>query len=197
MFDYLNKSFFYNQLKELCIHLSQHGYTKDATDLTERFERPADRVHNNLLIAEALYEQNYNPDAFIFMDSAYSKMKSINIAAMWHREDFRYNQLSLLGNINSERTNLMGLEVLKGIHELDKFEGIVHRVDGIAQSGNFYDAREAIPENLTETEELICYTLILYYSTQIGESEQSRSTWRGMDNQIEKSFHYVFNFRGG
>jgi hypothetical protein len=130
------------------------------------------------------------------MDSAYSKMKSINNAAMWHREDFRYNQLSLLGNINSERTNLMGLEVLKGIHELEKFEGIIHRVDGIAESGNFYDAQGAIPENLTETEELICYTIILYHAARMDESEQSRSTWNGMDEQIQQLFHYVFNFRG-
>ncbi|HEX5172342.1 MAG TPA: ATP-binding protein [Cyclobacteriaceae bacterium] len=196
MFDYLNKSFFYNQLKDLTIHLSARGLLKEAIDITEGFERPADRVHNYILIAEGLYEKNYSPDAFIFLDSAYSKMKSINVPSLRHAEDFRFTQLSLLGRINSESTNRMGLEVLKSLNELDKFEGITHRVEGIASSGNFYEAEEAIPNNLTETEELTCYTLILYEAARTDEDEQSQSAWNGMDKQFNQLFHYVFNFRG-
>ncbi len=118
-----------------------------------------------------------DPSAFDYLDSVYSKSKDINYSQFnfgANRElDFRYNLILLMSRIGGRQLNALSDEVLSEIIEENKFRGISSRVYGVAEEGNFYRAKTAIPSTLTETEELI--HVHTYYGRLAGKKKPQKN----------------------
>ena len=66
------------------------------------------------------------------------------------------------------------------------------RVYGIAEEGNFYRAKMALPSTLTEGEELIARSIIMWQASRKKEAEAGGAKWTAMDEFITHNFNYIF-----
>jgi hypothetical protein len=66
-------------------------------------------------------------------------------------------------------------------------------VSGLAREGNYYRALMAIPNNLTESQDLQCRGLILLEASKRNELESGDTRWKELDNFLEWTETY-FNF---
>jgi hypothetical protein len=79
-------------------------------------------------------------------------------------------------------------EVIEG----NKFDGVISSVYGIAEEGNFYRALTAIPSTLTETQDLIARSFIIWQACRKKEAEEGVQKWKTMDEYITHDFNYIF-----
>jgi energy-coupling factor transporter ATP-binding protein EcfA2 len=195
-YEYVEKTFFLNQLKELCVNLVQAGKHKEAVALAEKFEKEHEKAFVYIAMAEKLYISKNDPSAFDYLDSVYSKSKDINYSQFnfgANRElDFRYNLILLMSRIGGRQLNALSDEVLSEIIEENKFRGILSRVYGVAEEGNFYRARTAIPSTLTESDELDTRAFILWQACRKKETAEEQLRWRAMDKFLTHDLNYIF-----
>ena len=85
--------------------------------------------------------------------------------------------------------------MLREIPEEFKFEGIISRVTGIAGEGNYYRSLTSIPKTLTESQDLICRTMILLEDCRTKERLQNNDRWNAFDENLNWARSYV-NFTG-
>ena len=72
-YEYLEKTFFLNQLKDLCVNLVLIGYHQEAVELAEKFEKDHEKAFAYNFMAENLYLKQASPETFIYLDSVFSK----------------------------------------------------------------------------------------------------------------------------
>ncbi len=195
-YEYLEKTFFLNQMKDICVNLAGAGRNKEAKQLAEKFEKEHEKTFAYIFMAEKVYMNKLSPDAFVFMDSALSKTRDIdysqfNFGAM-QAIDFRFNLILLMSRIGGRELNLLSDQFLKEIIEQNKFNGVVAKVYGVAEEGNFYRSYISIPATLTETEDLISRSLILWQACTKRETKEERKKWAAMDKFITTDFNYIF-----
>ncbi len=195
-YEYLEKTFFLNQLKELCVNLVQAGKHKEAVALAEKFEKEHEKAFAYISMAEKLYMSKNDPAAFDYLDSVYSKSKDINYSQFNYGSgeqiDFRFNLILLMSRIGGRQLNALSDELLSEIGDYRKFKGISSRVFGVAEEGNFYRAKMAIPSSLTETEELIAKSFIIWQACRKKETADEQSRWSAMDRFLTHDFNYIF-----
>ena len=63
---------------------------------------------------------------------------------------------------------------------------------GLAEEGNFYRAKSAIPPTLTETEDLFARAIIEWQAIRKKESLVDSTRWSAMDNFIARDNDYIF-----
>ena len=73
-----------------------------------------------------------------------------------------------------------------------KFSGIISRVFGVAEEGNFYRAMTAMPPTLTENQELFLQSLILWQASIEQQTDEEAARWKPMDTFFTHDFNYVF-----
>jgi hypothetical protein len=195
-YEYVEKTFFLNQMKDLCVNLVNAGKSEQAMQLAEKFQKDYEKTFAYIFMAEKVYMNNLSPQAFVFLDSALSKAKDVdysqfNFGAM-QAIDFRFNLILLMSRIGGRELNLMSDHFLKDIIEQNKFNGVFAKVYGVAEEGNFYRAFVSIPTTLTETEDLISRSLILWQACIKKEDEAERQKWTSMDKFIITDFNYIF-----
>ena len=101
--------------------------------------------------------------------------------------------INVLSTIGSQRINSLAREILRDIPEQQKFDAIYELVSGLAREGNYYRALIAIPNNLTESQDLQCRGLILLEASKRKELESGDNRWKELDNFLEWTEIY-FNF---
>ena len=147
-------------------------------------------------MAEKSYMKDADPSAFIYLDSVFSKTADIDFSifnfGLLKALDLRVNLILLLSRIGGRKPNELSQNFLSEIIEENKFNGVISRVYGVAEEGNFYRARTAIPSTLTETEDLTARSIILWQACRKKESADEKKQWRSMDNYITHDFNYIF-----
>ncbi len=195
-YEYVEKTFFLNQLKDLCVNLALGGKHREAVELAEKFEKDHEKVYAYIFMAEKLYMNKTDPSTFIYLDSVFSKSKDIdfsqfNFGAM-QSIDYRFNWILLMSRIGGRQLNSLSDNLLAEIIEEKKFIGVASRVYGVAEEGNFYRAKMAIPSTLTETEELIAKSFIIWQACRKKETADEQSRWSAMDRFLTHDFNYIF-----
>ena len=195
-FEYVEKTFFLNQLKDLCVNLALAGKQQEAVELAEKFEKNREKAFAYIFMAEKLYMKKTDPTTFVYLDSVFSKSKDIDFSqfnfGINQAIDFRFNLILLLSRIGGKQLNALSSKLLAEIIEGNKFFGVSSRVYGIAEEGNFYRAQTAIPSTLTETEELIARALIIWQAGRKKESKEGKHKWSAMDQFLMHDFNYIF-----
>lgn len=195
-YEYLEKTFFLNELKDLCVNLAIAGKHEAAIELAEKFERDHQKVFAYIFMAEKLYMKQAEPTAFIYLDSVFSKSKEIDFSQFNFGAnraiDFRFNLILLLSRIGGRALNSLSNNFLAEIIEQNKFNGVLSRVYGIAEEGNFYRAKMAMPSTLTETEELIARAFIVWQACKKNDLEKGAQKWTAMDEFVTHDFNYIF-----
>ena len=139
-------------------------------------------------MAEKLYLQQTDPSTFIYLDSVFSKSRNMNFN---QGLDIRYNLILLLSRIGGKELNSLSNNFLSDIIENSKFNGVVNKVIGVAEEGNFYRAKTSLPSTLTETEDLIARACILWQASIKKESEEERKNWMGLDQFLIYESNYI------
>ena len=83
-------------------------------------------------------------------------------------------------------------KILAEIIQGSKFDGVLNRLRGVAEEGNFYRAKSAIPPTLTETEDLYARVIIVWQAIRKKESLVDKTRWSAMDNFITRDSDYIF-----
>jgi len=195
-YEYVEKTFFLNQMKDLCVNLADAGKIEEAKQLAEKFEKEYEKTFAYIFMSEKVYMNNLNPQAFVFLDSALTKARDIDYSQFnfgaTQAIDFRFNLILLMSRIGGRELNLLSDQFLKDIIEQNKFNGVFAKVYGVAEEGNFYRAYVSIPATLTETEDLISRSLILWQACIKKETKGERKKWASMDKFITTDFNYIF-----
>ena len=195
-YEYLEKTWFINQMVDLCVNLSLAGQQKEAVFIAEKFEQDYEKAFSYIFMSESLYMKQTSPLTFVYLDSVFSKAKDVNFSkfnfGINQAIDFRFNLILLLSRIGGKQLNALSNNFLAEIIEQNKFDGILSRVYGVAEEGNFYRAKTAIPSNLTETQDLTARSFILWQACRKKETEQEHEKWKGMDDFITHDFNYIF-----
>ena len=96
-----------------------------------------------------------------------------------------------MSRIGSRSLNNLSDKIVAGMTENTKFFSINYWVNGIAEEGNFYKARMAIPATLTETEDLFARAYIIWQACRKKETTEERKKWVDMDDIFEFGFNYI------
>ena len=195
-YEYLEKTFFLNQLKDLCVHLALEGKQPEAAELAEQFENDNEKAFAYIFMSEQMYMKKTDPLAFVYLDSVFSKLKQVDFSlynfGSSRALDTRYKLVLLLSRIGGKKLNALSSGLLSEIVETNKFGGVQSRVYGVAEEGNFYRALTAIPSTLTETEDLGARSIIVWQACRKKESEAGIAHWTSMDEFITSFFNYIF-----
>jgi hypothetical protein len=182
-YEYLEKTFFLNQLKDLSIHLAMIGKKEEAVELAEKFEKDNEKAVAYILIGEKIYNDKTDPTAFVYLDSAFSKSKKVEFSQLLFGGgvEFRPALIRLLSRIGGRQLDGFSAGLLSEMIENNKLWGIINRVNGVAREGNYYRATTAIPSTLTETEDLVARVFILFNAIIKKESAKEGEKWAGLD----------------
>jgi len=191
-YEYLNQSFFLNQMKELSFNLARIGRIKESAQISEKFQKDSHKIISYIFNADKLYNMDYNPDSFILLDSAFSKMEDQNLSDLTYNEDYRFKLIHVLSKMGGERLNAMAKDILRDITEDDKFDAIQSYVWGSTADQNYYNAVSSIPKTLTESQELQCYGMLLWETCKQSENDNAHIGWEPMDFIMAYDQDYFF-----
>jgi hypothetical protein len=191
-YEYIEKTFFLNMMKQISTHLADVNKVKEAIQFVELFSKEEEKMLGYLAMSEEVYKKRTDPIAFLYLDSALSKYKRIDFTILPQETDPRNNGVRLLSRIGSERINQMSLEMLRNVDEGIKFGAILNQVVGVTSEGNFYRARTSIPNTLTETQDLQCRSMILLEACKKKESGTATKAWSAVDRFFEWERNYIF-----
>ena len=195
-YEYLEKTFFLNQLKDLCVNLSLAGKLPEAVELAEKFEKDHEKAFAYIFIAEKLYLKQTDPTAFVYLDSVFSKSKDVDFSqfnfGFNQAIDYRFNLILLMSRIGGKQLNALSNNFYAEIIEQNKFNAVLSKVYGIAEEGNFFRALTAIPSTLTETQDLNARAFIIWQACQKKEAEEGVHKWKAMDRFITHDFNFIF-----
>ncbi|MFD2203655.1 ATP-binding protein [Shivajiella indica] len=192
-YEYVEKNFFLNMMIQLAVNLAQYGKTEESVELAERFPSDAEKAFPYILMAKRAYQGNSDPQAFVYLDSVSSKTAGLDFNVLPQSLDSRPYFINVLSTIGSQSINNLTLEILRDIPEQRKFDAVFQLVSGIAREGNYYRALMAIPNSLTESQDLRCRGLILLEASKRKEIESGDSRWKELDNWLGWTETY-FNF---
>ena len=183
-YDYLERNFLANEVKDYSVHMARYGNAKEGIEMAESFAKDSEKAFAYHFMAKAVYQNNANPDAFLYLDSAVSKIRRMDISAIPVPLDPRICFVGLLSQIGGESINAMALDIYRDFQDdLKPFLTYIY-VDGIAAEGNYYRAYTAMPPTLTEEGDLLCFRLILWEECKKQEREAGNTRWRSMDQNF-------------
>ncbi len=188
--EYIEKTFLFNQLKDLSSYLAGIGKLQEAMAVSSEFEFPREKAFSYIFNAEKLYNTRYDPVAFPNLDSALRLMAEENFNILRPELDYRIKLVNLLGQIGGEKLNTLANSIVQDFFEGNKFQGITSKVRGIAAEGNYHLAMSAMPATLTETEELICYYYLLNEASKAHET--GVTDWSKLDSYLNFDLNYIF-----
>ncbi|RPA66748.1 ATP-binding protein [Cyclobacteriaceae bacterium YHN15] len=192
-YEYVEKNFFFNMMTQLAVNLTQYGKTMESIELAERFPSNAEKAFPYILMAKRAYQDNSDPQAFVYLDSVSSKTENLDFSVLPQSLDSRQFFINALSTVGSQRINSLAFQILKDIPEQRKFDGVYQLVSGMAREGNYYRALMAIPSNLTESQDLQARGLILLEASKRRELESGDRRWKELDNFLEWTESY-FDF---
>ncbi len=189
-YEYIETTFFLNQLKDLSVNLALHGRHKEAMGLAERMKEDYQKVYSYISMAENAYRKDTSAMTFVYLDSVFSINKRIDFNAS--PLDNRFNLVHVLSSIGGEQVNSKALEILRDFTQNAKTGGHFEMIWGVAREGNYYKAMSSIPSTFTESQDLNCRNLILWEECKKSESQTSAREWKSMDQFYTWEQVYVF-----
>lgn len=192
-YEYIEKTFFLNQVKYLCAHLASTGNKDFALELAGQFVALHEKLFCYVQMAEATY-QSQNPQFFIYLDSAMSTANQIDFETLNFQWDARYNLISFLMKVGGEKMNQLAFDIFRDIPEGIKFYATLRMAEGLAFEGNLFKAQSSIPPTFTENQELIACNVIVWKVCQKREQEQNSKVWERMDFSISGGWNYPIYF---
>lgn len=195
-YEYLEQTFFLNQLKDVCAGLAASGHTAEATALAEKFEKPHEKIFAYIAMADRLYKDPGYPQAFVYLDSVFSKKRELDSSRLsenlrWEWQ-YRYNLARLLSRIGGKDLNREAAKLVMELREEDRSQAIAARAEGIAREGNYYQARQALVSTLTQQEDLMGRTVILLQACQKNQTAAEAGKWKFMDENFTTGTNYIF-----
>jgi energy-coupling factor transporter ATP-binding protein EcfA2 len=195
-YEYIEKTFFMNQMKDAAVNLATAGYGNEAVAMAERFEEEHEKSYAYIFMAENVYLETQSPESFTYLDSALTKASRVDFSqfdfGVNQQIDIRQNLILLLSRIGGSELNEISNDLLREMVEGAKFSGIISRVYGVAEEGNFYRAYSAMPPTLTEGQELFLQSLILWQAAIAQQTEEEAERWKPMDTFFTHDYNYVF-----
>ncbi|MFN2374460.1 MAG: ATP-binding protein, partial [Cyclonatronaceae bacterium] len=148
-YEYIETTFFMNQMKDLATNLARSGFQDEAVAMAELFDRDHEKAFAYIFLAEQVYMSNKDPVAFVYLDSAMTNAGRIDFSAFNFGPntfiDVRNNLVLLLSRIGGRELNQISTDILREMIEGNKFTGVMARVYGVADEGNFYRSKTSIP----------------------------------------------------
>ena len=194
-YEYVEKTFFLNQLKDACVYLALAGKHEMATDLAEKFEELHEKAFAYIAMADHLYRQGADPFTFVCLDSVFSKSRTVDFTKFnygLNQLDYRFDLILTLSRIGGKALNAYSQTLLSEILQGSKFRGLISRVFGVSEEGNYYRAWSSIPAIVTEQEELFMKSIILWQASRKTESQEQKQQWGSMDDFFYSNFDYIF-----
>lgn len=195
-YEYLETTFFMNLMKDVAVNLATAGFRDDAVAMAERFEAEHEKAYAYIFMAENVYLEKQAPESFVYLDSALTKASRVDFSqfdfGVNRQIDIRQNLILLLSRIGGRELNEISNDLLREMIEAMKFSGIISRVYGVAEEGNFYRAYTAMPPTLTEGQDLFLQSMILWQAAIEKQSEEEAVRWKPMDTFFTHDFNYVF-----
>jgi hypothetical protein len=191
-FEYLEQTFFMNQVKDLLCHLITVDKKNATSRLANIFTSNEHKAWIYLSYAEKLLNANSDPDAFVFLDSALQKMQQQNFSTIHADLNYKPKLIKLLGQIGGEKLNAISAGIVMNFREGEKFAGILEQVRGNAAEGNYFSAASAMPSTFTERQELVVYYSLLQESCKARDKLTGNADWALMDKSYAWEEQYVF-----
>jgi len=181
---YLNYTFIYNQLLLLSKSLAINGYHQEAKSLIESTPDANYKTFIYGELANFLSTNRGEIASFVYLDSALQNNAIRGNNTMNFFVHPSYPIISTLAGIGGvemiSKAKSMFIEMQPGL----KGAGLFRYIRGIAWSGNYHRAVEAIPINGSSQSELNYYTLILT------EEANKMSTKKGWD-KIGENWNFI------
>jgi energy-coupling factor transporter ATP-binding protein EcfA2 len=190
-YEYLEKIFFLNMMNKLCMQLDAVGRSGDAVQLAGKFTEDEFKALCFQQMAEKAYSRDNDPVTFVYLDSVYSISRKIDFSNLPPDLDCRFGQIRVLSQIGSEALNSNADELLRDIPQEEKFYGILERIAGIAGEGNYYRALTSIPKTLTESQDLICRSIILREDSRAKEKGSGNTDWKAFDQYLDWKTDFI------
>lgn len=188
-YEYLNQSYFQNQLIDLIANLAAAQHMRRALSLSEQLP-PNSRGFALVAAADRLYA-TYQPQSFTMLDSAYSLLTSFDFNTIpvnnFPRHDSRRMLVYMLGKVGGEKAAQLADLQLKEFLENAKALGALAKMLGTATDGSYHKALATMPSTLTEDQELVCYYTLLGL---IAQERGQRAEWAGMDDFLLWDYRY-------
>ena len=106
-YEYLEKTFFLNQLKDLCVTLYCQANKQRPLTWQRNSRKTMKKPLSIFSWLKNLYKKQNDPGAFVYLDSVFSKSKNIDFSQFnFDRpRDFRYNLILLMSRIGGRKLN--------------------------------------------------------------------------------------------
>jgi len=158
--EYLNFTAIYNEVWQLALNLALNDHDEEAFTLVQTFPDANHKASVYSKLAQFIYGTSNKEKAFIYLDSAFSEREKVDEGSLG-QFDYRFEMLKVLSEVGGESMNKYAMDILTEMIEFKKPGGVIELVSGIADEGNFYNAVEAIPNNMPMSNELLSYSVIL------------------------------------
>jgi energy-coupling factor transporter ATP-binding protein EcfA2 len=193
-YEYLEKTFLLNQVKDLAAHLAAAGQPRTASQYAELLPNAHEKAFTYLLATDRTYDSPYSTQAFIYLDSAFSKIPSINFSLYANNFNFldvRYPLIRVLSRIGGNAMQSQIATFFRDITEGNKPNAFFERIYGIAREGNFYRALTAMPDRMTENDEMQFLTIIIHQAAKNREGIPGNADWYFLDQWADHDFYYI------
>lgn len=195
-YEYVETTFFMNQMKDLAVNLASTGYQEQAVEMAELFEKEHEKAFAYIFMGEKIYMERLDPTAFVYLDSALTKASRIDFSQFDiganNFIDIRYNLILLLSRMGGRELNQLASEFLREMIGENKYNGLFSRIYGVAEEGNYYRAYTAMLSTLTETQELNLLNVILWQASIRKENTEGGGHRASMDLYYTYDYNYIF-----
>ena len=169
--EYLNQTFFFNQVVELAGHFAKIGDKEETHKIINTITEVHFRMKAYFIIARAVHDGFYPEDTYHYIESGYKALDQFDPGPLDQTATYTFTIIETLSGLGSRELDLI---VDK---ELSKFYpwGSDEKNVGLIRRGKYYRALESIPESNTIPNNLSDYRLFLILdSSNLGSSKWSR-----------------------
>lgn len=184
------KTSFRNHMLQLAKHLALCKKVRESIQLIEMLDNDVMRLNAYAFVADYVYDNNFDPNTFIFLDSAFSKWKGLPNPNVSNPLEYRNRLVEVVEKVGSRKMRALSKDILRDTPEERKFAGAISLTKANCERGDFYRAMNSIPASLTESQDLNCKRVILWYAAKASDAQTGETRWAGFD-AFYNSLDYV------
>ncbi|MEP6734904.1 MAG: ATP-binding protein [Chryseolinea sp.] len=190
MYEPWRKTSFRNNMMQLAKYLALSKHLKESIQMIERLDNNVMRLNAYAFIADHVYDNNYDPNTFVLLDSAFSKWKRLANPSVPGPLEYRNRLIEVVEKIGSRKMKALSKDILRNTPEERKVSGVFGLVKANCERGDFYSAMTSIPPSLTENQDLNCKGGLLWYAATSSEKATGDTQWAGVDAYYAR-FDYI------
>lgn len=193
-YEYIEKTWLTNLIMQLTANLAVNGKTDEARGIAESLHRPIDKFYAYWYASLRLYQHDYDPNSFAFLDSAQSKVQGLVAEELNDALDFRDELLQSYGMIGGSALNARSLELIRDLPDgFGKLGGRIAHSTGRIREDNYFEALSAMPANLTDQQEMIYFTNMLEQICLSREKRSDDNRWAFLHRYSEPHIFFYPN----